>query len=111
MNMKKTTSCLLILACAVLAGCQKSTRSISHSGYPQKGAYCGDGAPAVASDPAFEYRGELSEFDVLGIPRGEFTSEADIQRALAASKPVHVRPGSSVLLIQSGALFPDGAMV
>ena len=109
--MKSTTCCLLILACAILAGCQKTTRSISHSGYPQKASYSGDGAPPGASDPAFEYRGELSEFDVLGIPRGEFTSEADIQRALAASKRVQLRPGSSILLIQSGALFPDGTMV
>jgi hypothetical protein len=102
---------VLILTCALVAGCQKNTRSISHSEYPQKGAYCGPGPREGFSDPAFEYRGELSEFDVLGIPRGEFTSDADIRRALEASKPVRLRSGSSILLIQSGALFPDGAMV
>ena len=101
----------LILACAICSGCAKSARSISHSGYTKPGSYChyapGDGA----SDPAFEYRGELSEFDVLGISRGEITSDAEIRRTLETAKPVKLRPGSSVLLIQSGALFPDGAMV
>ena len=97
----------LILACALVAGCTKSARSISHSGYTKPGSYCqyppGDGA----SDPAFEYHGELSEADVLGISRGEITSDAEIRRTREAAKPVKLRPGSSILLIQSGALFPD----
>jgi hypothetical protein len=84
---------------------------VSHSGYQQQSSYCGNGTGRGVSDPAFEYRGELSEFDVLGIPRGEITSEAEIQRALADSKPIKLHPGSSILLIQSGALFPDGPMV
>src|ERR1035437_7071140 len=101
----------LILSCAIFAGCTKTARSISHSGYSQPGAFChyapGDGV----SDPAFEYRGELSEFDVLGISRGEITSDSEIRRTLETAKPVKLRPGSSILLIQSGALFPDGPMV
>ena len=55
------------------------------------------------------YRGELSETDVLGLPaRGEI-SEADIRAALASASTgrVGLRPGESVLLIQSGALKPD----
>jgi hypothetical protein len=111
MNMKNSKFFLLSFACAVLTGCTTNTRSISHSSYPEKGSCYGNRAPTGASDPVFEYRGELSENDVLGIPKGEFTSEADIQRALAAAKPVRLPPGSSILLIQSGALFPDGAMV
>jgi hypothetical protein len=102
---------LLILTCALFAGCTKSIRSISHSGYPQQNSYCGNRTGDGVSDAAFEYRGELSEFDVLGIPRGEITSEAEIRRALADSKSVKLLPGSSILLIQSGALFPDGQMV
>jgi hypothetical protein len=86
-------------------------RSISHSGYPQQSSYCGNRIADGMSDPAFEYRGELSEFDVLGIPRGEITSEAEIRRALEGSKSVKPRPGSTILLIQSGALFPDSPMV
>jgi hypothetical protein len=108
--MNKCNLILLVMAGVLIAGC-KSTRSISHSGYPQQGYHCGYGIRDGASDSAFDYRGELSEFDVLGVPRSEFTSEADIQRALKASSPVKLRLGSTVLLIQSGALFPDGPMV
>jgi hypothetical protein len=104
--MKKAPIYMLMLTCAVLAGCA-TTRSISHSEYPERRANWREGA----SDPAFRYQGELSEFDVLGIPGGGITSEADIRRALETSKPVRLRPGSSILLIQSGTLFPDGAMV
>jgi hypothetical protein len=63
------------------------------------------------SDPAFVYRGELSEFDVLGIARGQTTSETEIAQALDSSKRVKLSPGSSILLIQSGAAFPDAPMV
>jgi len=86
--MKKLTFCLLILAGALLAGCHKSQRSISHSGYVQQRSYCGEETREPVSDPAFAYRGELSENDVLGIARSEFTSEADIRRALEAAKPL-----------------------
>jgi hypothetical protein len=107
MNIPKVS--LLLVACALLAGC-KTQRSISHSGYQdgasRSGRPCGDG-----SDPAFQYRGELSEFDVLGVTRGEAATESEIRRALDNAKPVKLRPGSSLLLIQSGALFPDGVMV
>src|SRR5258708_33159398 len=109
--MKRGSFCSLMLACVLVAGCTKTTRSISHSAYPQAAGYSDDSVRADVSDPAFEYRGELSEYDVLGIPRGEVTSEADIQRAIESAKPVKLRPGSSILLIQSGALFPDGPMV
>jgi hypothetical protein len=111
MNMSNCKFGLLILACAVVAGCAKTSRSISHSGYPPQPSYRAYGPGAGGSDPAFEYRGELSEFDVLGIPKGEITSEADIERALNTAKSLKLRPGNSVLLIQSGALFPDGPMV
>jgi hypothetical protein len=102
---------LLILACVLVAGCAKTSRSISHSGYTKPGSYCHVPSGDPLSDPAFEYRGELSEFDVLGISRGEITSDAEIRRTLDSAKPVKLRPGSSILLIQSGALFPDGPMV
>src|SRR5262249_9742519 len=109
--MKQLNLCLLLLAGALLSGCQKSERSISHSGYVQQGSWCGPATPDAVSDPAFEYKGELSENDVLGIARRKFASEADIRRALETAKPVKLQPGSSILLIQSGSLFPDGEMV
>jgi len=58
-----------------------------------------------------QYQGELSEFDVLGIGRGQATSENEIRRALEQAKSVKLRPSSSILLIQSGAAFPDGPML
>jgi hypothetical protein len=109
--MKRCRFYWLMSACILVAGCTKHVRSISHSGYPQQSSYCGNRIADGMSDPAFEYRGELSEFDVLGIPRGEITSEAEIRRALEGSKSVKPRPGSTILLIQSGALFPDSPMV
>lgn len=109
--MKKSPLCVLTLTCVLLAGCETRTRSISHSEYSSDAAADHHGAREGGSDPAFQYRGELSEFDVLGLPRGEYTSDADIQRALETSKPVVLPPGSSVLLLQSGALFPDGTLV
>ena len=108
--MKNWKMYLLILACVLFAGCAK-TVSISHSGGQPQGFWSGHPRPDNGSDPAFDYRGELSEFDVLGITRGEITSEAEIRRAFENAKPVRLRRGSSILLIQSGALFPDGPMV
>jgi len=106
--MKHTTIWFLLLA-GILLGC-RSIRPISNSSYvnPSRNtAYCG---PQV-SDPAIAYRGELNEFDVLGIARGQMTSESEIHRALDQAKQVKLHPGNSILLIQSGAAFPDAPMV
>lgn len=108
--MKNSKIYLLVLACALFAGCKK-TVSISHSGGQPQGSWCGNPRPENSSDPAFDYRGELSECDVLGVSRGETTSEAEIRRVFENAKPVKLRRDSSILLIQSGALFPDGPMV
>ena len=48
---------------------------------------------------------------MLGLTRGEVTSEAEIRLALDHAKHVRLKSSSSILLIQSGAMFPDGAMV
>lgn len=80
------------------AGC--ASRSISNSGY--HGGYC------RGHDPF--YRGELSEFDVLGLERGVPITEEEIGRVLDNPARVRVRKGSSVLLIQSGAFQPDEPM-
>jgi hypothetical protein len=108
MNMKCCKFSWVILGCTLLAGCSTiSSSSISHWQNPNHRTR----TSTTPSDPDFEYRGELSEFDVLGISRGGINSESDIRRALEDSKPVKLRPGSSILLIQSGALIPDGPMV
>lgn len=109
--MKKVTTLSLTICLALLVGCAKNVRSLSNSGYrdtTRTGHYLPN---QTASDPGFEYRGELSEFDVLGLARGEAASEADIQQALANASQLRLKPGAAVLLIQSGAVFPDAPMV
>ncbi len=76
-----------------LMGCE--TRSISDSGY--RGRFAWESGNRY-------YRGELNEMDVLGTPAGQKVTETDIQKALAAGGTVHVHPGDSLLVIQSGAI-------
>jgi len=98
--MRKFLPLVALSLLALVAGC--STRSISDSGYDSGGHY-------GRSDNAF-YRGELSEFDVLGIDRGAKPSDDDIARALATREPLSLKRGSTIMLIQSGALMPDDQM-
>src|SRR5438477_12748761 len=109
-NTMKTCNSVIVLAtCTLLAGCA-SSRSISNSDYREPGTGSHT-APAGHSDPAFAYRGELSEFDLLGVVRDQSASEEDIQQALDKAHPIRLKPHSTILLIQSGAMFPDGPMV
>ena len=109
--MKTTQLVTLSLCLALFGGCAKSTRSLSNSGYRDPGGNIRFAPRPNDSDPGFEYRGELSEFDVLGITRTETASDADIEKALAAAKRIHLKSGDSILLVQSGAIFPDAPMV
>ena len=85
------------LALLLLAGCE--TRSISDSGYRH-------------GESNRYYRGELTEAEVVGAPDpGHAITDADIQSALHSSKPVHAAPGTGLLVVQSGALIPDDAMI
>ncbi len=90
----------LALALVMLAGC--STRPISNSGYD---------TPARYGTVVGGYRGELSELDVVGVTVDATISEADIRSALAESKTPRLTKDSRVLLIQSGAEFPDDTML
>jgi hypothetical protein len=110
MNVKILAVGLMTFVCLLLVGCTRMVRSISNPGFT--------GKPDEATqrrqpplDPAFQYRGELSEFDVLGITPGGIASENEIRRALDNAKRVRLHSNSSLLLIQSGAAFPDGGMV
>ena len=88
------------LACVLLVLTACSVRSISDSGYREPGY--GHGNPA--------YQGELSEYAVLGIdPAGSY-SDAVIQKAMIERRPVSVKKGSGILLIQSGAEMADPEM-
>ena len=100
-------SALFLPACALLllalAGCE--SRSISDSGYR-------GGGFGRADSGSYTYRGELTESDVIGTvtPTGPIT-DADIQRALNHSRPVHAAPGTGLVVVQSGAVTPDDAML
>ena len=71
----------------ILSGC--AMRSISDSGYKEGGYY------GHRDDNPF-YKGELSEFDVLGIEAGKEISEQDITTAATAKKErMTLRKGDS----------------
>jgi hypothetical protein len=98
----KLAACFTLIA-ALLGGC--ATRSISDSGY-QKESYYG---AKTATNPL--YKGELSEFEVLGIdPHARVTPE-EVAKAFDQKQVLKLPKGSSIMLIQSGALIPDEAMV
>ncbi len=109
--MKTIPLVTLSLCFALFVGCAKSTRSLSNSSYREPGGHSHFAPRENDSDPGFEYRGELSEFDVLGITRTETASDADIEKALTAAKQIRLKSGASILLVQSGAIFPDAPMV
>jgi len=92
------TGLLAIAVALTLAACE--TRSISNSGY-------GNGYSPY--NPT--YKGELTELDVLGIDPAGHVDEAKIGDALAAHRRIVLRKGTSVVLVQSGAMLPDETMV
>jgi hypothetical protein len=92
---------LLALAVFAVAGCE--TRSISNSDFDHNQRY---GAPPLGG-----YAGELSELDVLGVRADAAISDADIQAALRQRTEPKLSHASKVLLIQSGADFPDAPML
>jgi hypothetical protein len=93
---------LILLSLIALIGC--AARSISDSGYRPEGRY------GYRSDNPF-YKGELSEFDVLGIDTGKEFTEQDIITAAGQKKErLTMRKGDLILLIQSGAPMPDQEM-
>ena len=85
---------LAMLIAAISISCTM-TRSISDSGY-----YGTQG-----------YRGELNELEVLGVNPTKEISDADIQSALASEAKVSLKRGDRIVLVQSGATFPDEPML
>jgi len=84
-----------------LAGC--TTRSISDSGYPGRYGY-------GSSNPL--YKGELSEFDVLGVDAGKEVSDEEIASAFVDNPQRRMlKRGDRTMLIQSGAMMPDAEMI
>jgi hypothetical protein len=97
--MKNISIPLMLIACCLLMGCATKTRSISQSGYHDH------------YNHASSRSRELDEFDVLGLNRSKPATEEEIRRASSPAKPLELRPGSTILLVQSGAIYPDGPMV
>ena len=100
---KLQTVLLLVAVATLLAAC--ATRSISNSGYDANV----ERGYAPRDNPF--YKGELSEFAVLGIDENAPVSEADIQRALSERSRIVMPRGTSIMLVQSGAMIPDDDMV
>ncbi len=98
-TMKTATTFALIAAASLLMGCANKTRTISQSGYHDHLHY---GSP---------HSRELDEFDVLGLNRDQPVTEEDIRRASNQAKSVQLSSGSTILLVQSGAMYPDGPMI
>ena len=97
----KKSILVVVVAVLILSGC--ATRSISNSEY--KGGYYGHGYNPF-------YKGELSEFDVLGIDAGKEIPEQDITTATNTKKErITLKKGDSIMVIQSGAMIPDESMV
>lgn len=100
--MKKCTVLALLLL-TVLSGCA-TQRSVSSSEY-----YPGGSNGRGGDNPL--YKGELSEFDVLGIDPGKEITEQDIATAASDKKGrLSLREGEPLLLIQSGAMIPEQEM-
>lgn len=92
---------LILMVSVFLAGCE--TRSISNSGFDHNhGGWRSAGGG---------YVGELSELDVLGVAADTAITDADIKAALEGPSGAKLAHTSKVLLIQSGADFPDAQMV
>lgn len=93
--MRTLSSVLALVVLVACTGCM--TRSISNSGYGYYGR-----------EPL--YQGELSEFDLLGIERDKPISDEDIAAAFNKPDKLRLKRNSAVLLVQSGAMFPDDPM-
>jgi hypothetical protein len=98
--MKKLLYAIVSFSLLLLAGCE--TRSISNSGY--NAPYSWNGAGPM-------YRGELSEFDILGAAPAQEATQANIAKALEAAAAPKIKRGDKLLLIQSGAMVPDNEMM
>ena len=92
---------LILILIIIVSGCT-TVRSISDSGYRGENAYYCRGSS--------QYSGELNELSVLGVNSKEDISEDDIKSAISDSKRISLQRGDAVIVIQSGARFPDRAM-
>ena len=81
----------LMMAALVFSGC--SVRSISDSGYRKESGY----RTESASNPF--YKGELSEFEILGINAETKITQDEISRSFESKQRLALQKGTPVLLI------------
>jgi hypothetical protein len=93
--MRIVSGVLFAVCLTAMAGC--STRSISNSGFPE-------------DRPNWAYRGEVQEADLI-VPAAGPIAEQEIVDQLAVRQPVVPQRGNLLMVIQSGALQPDSAML
>ena len=98
MKIKSGAALAFMAGVLFFAGCE--TRSISNSGFDHR-----RDAGRIGG-----YSGELSELQVLGVAADKSITEADIQAALQSGNRARLTRTSKILLIQSGADFPDAPM-
>ena len=100
MNIRITNKlCLAALAALLATGCASQSRTISNSGYSEYG------------NSVRNAERELTELDVLGIDPTAAVSEEEIAAASDGARQVRLKPGSKIMLVQSGAQYPDAPMV
>ena len=101
--LRRTAAISMFLTVLILQGC--GVRSISDSGYQAESP----GRFRPSSNPL--YKGELTEFEVLGIASQPPVTQEEINRSLKDRQKLTLPKGSSIMLVQSGAIMPDDQMV
>ena len=101
--LRRMAAISIFLTVLALQGC--GVRSISDSGYQAESQ--GRFRPASNS----LYKGELTEFEVLGIASQQPVTQEEINRSLEERQELTLPNGSPIMLIQSGAIMPDDQMV
>src|SRR5437868_2848659 len=94
--------CILLCSAAlILCGCH------THSSVEYKPADFNAAKPYKSPSHA----GQLSELEVLGTQGQAEVTDEQIRKTLDEAHSLHLRRGSAILLVQSGAPVPDAAMV
>ena len=101
--LRRTVAISLFLVVLALQGC--GVRSISDSGYQAEP----QGRFRPSNTPL--YKGELTEFEVLGLASQHPVTQEEINRALQERQKFTLPKGSAIMLVQSGAIMPDDQMV
>ena len=101
--LRRMTAISIFLTVLALQGC--GVRSISDSGYQA------ESQSSFRPSSNSLYKGELTEFEVLGIASQTPATQEEINRSLEDRQKLTLTKGSPIMLVQSGAIMPDDQMV